>query len=36
MKPENRDKAYYWDRLQAADEAQEHCRRFIFANIEHT
>jgi len=36
MQPETRDKVYLWDLLQAAGEARELCRAFIFANIDHT
>ena len=34
MKPEDRDKAYLWDMLQAADEARALCRGFTFEAFE--
>jgi uncharacterized protein with HEPN domain len=34
MKPDNPDKAYLWDMLQAADEARALCRGFTFETIE--
>ena len=34
MKPENRDKAYLWDMLRAADEARELCRGLTFESVE--
>ena len=34
MKPEDRDKAYLWDMLQAADEAKALCQGFTFEAFE--